>query len=80
MDEVALVYRVKDAAGNEAQQRFDKQTVEEKNKAEKDRGALYHDSFAPVSYGGILAVLAGLALAVVVGLFLYWRRENAKYL
>ncbi len=79
-EEVALVYRVKDAAGNEAQQRFDKQTVEEKNKAEKDRGALYHDSFAPVSYGGILAVLAGLALAVVVGLFLYWRRENAKYL
>ncbi len=79
-EEVALVYRVKDAAGNEAQQRFDKQTVEEKNKAEKDRGALYHDSFAPVSYGGILAVLAGLALVVVVGLFLYWRRENAKYL
>ena len=71
-EEVSLVYRVKDAAGNEAQQRFDRQTVE-------NRITPYYDSQEYIPYGGIAAALAVLAGLVLV-LFVCWRRENAKYL
>ncbi|MDE6365898.1 MAG: hypothetical protein K2L86_16855 [Lachnospiraceae bacterium] len=75
-EEVALVYRVRDAAGNEAQRRFDKQTVEDVRMAGKDSVTQYYDSLTYIPYGGILAVLAalvGLGLVLIV----WWHRENS---